>query len=172
MIWWCFEAAVSLRDVARVAKLTAYYQTKLEHRDPTSDSLLLKAWYEIIGIGTLYCNMYNCSREMFLLVLPVFVRCVNIYVTSPNSEKWETWRKTNTGWFNLAGCSVFPYSVRQVRPSVLQAFFVSLCLCYWFRLSSEHRSKLLETIEWEFGRAWTAEKLWLDDGRWRLKAHQ
>ncbi|CAK9011985.1 E3 ubiquitin-protein ligase rnf213-beta (Mysterin-B) (Mysterin-beta) (RING finger protein 213-B) (RING finger protein 213-beta) (RING-type E3 ubiquitin transferase rnf213-beta) [Durusdinium trenchii] len=49
------------------------------------------------------------------------------------------------------------------------AFFVSLCLCYWFRLSSEHRSKLLETIEWEFGRAWTAEKLWLDDGRWRLK---
>ncbi|CAK8993270.1 unnamed protein product [Durusdinium trenchii] len=84
-------AAVSLRDVARVAKLTAYYQTKLEHRDPTSDSLLLKA------------------------------------------------------------------------------FFVSLCLCYWFRLSSEHRSKLLETIEWEFGRAWTAEKLWLDDGRWRLK---
>jgi hypothetical protein len=47
-----FQAAVSLRDVARVSKLTAYYQRKFlafeelnpEHRDP-AQTLLLKSFY-------------------------------------------------------------------------------------------------------------------------------
>ena len=93
-------AAVSLRDVRRVANLVPYYLRKLQHQ---SDSCL-------------------------------------------------------------------PEEQEHTQALLLKAFYVAICLCYWFRLKSEQRTALLKEIENELCRVWTGERIRLDDGRWRVKA--
>ena len=46
---------------------------------------------------------------------------------------------------------------------------VALCLCYWFRLDTVNRSKLLKEVEEALWKAWTKESLFLDDGKWWLQ---
>lgn len=46
---------------------------------------------------------------------------------------------------------------------------VALSLCYWFRLDTVNRCKLLKEVEEALWKAWTKESLFLDDGKWWLQ---